>query len=232
MGTDLNIVLRVKELKHEASECLSIVFEKPQGLTFKAGDWLDIRFPVPEFPVGRTYSFASAPTESDLMITFTKGVSPFKKALEKVQPGETMLITQYGSNGFLLDRRSPAVFIAGGIGIAPFRSMIKEQIDSHRPLAITLLFSNHRNDFPFRAELEAWQHTSPSFKTIFVVTSEEGRLTSKKIQMELERSGIEHFTTPRYYIAGSPQMVQNCEHHLFALRIEKNRIKTDSFEGY
>jgi ferredoxin-NADP reductase len=83
VGTDLNIVLHVKELKHEASECLSIVFEKPRGLTFEAGDWLDIRFPVPEFPAGRTYSFASAPTEADLMIAFKKGVSPFKKALEK-----------------------------------------------------------------------------------------------------------------------------------------------------
>ncbi len=232
MDTDLNIVLRVKELRHETSECLSIVFEKPRGLTFAAGDWLDIRFPVPEFPVGKTYSFASAPTEPDLMISFKKGVSPFKKALEKVQPGETMLITQYGSNGFLFDQRYPAVFIAGGIGIAPFRSMIKGLIDAQQHLSITLLFSNRHNDFPFRAELETWQHMSPALKTVFVVTSEEGRVTRKRIQIELERSGIECLTTPQYYLAGSPQMVQGCEHHLLALGVEKNRIKTDSFEGY
>ena len=72
-STDLNIVLRIKELRHETSEYLSIVFEKPRGFTFEAGDWLDIRFPVPEFPVGKTYSFASAPTEPDLMIAFKKG---------------------------------------------------------------------------------------------------------------------------------------------------------------
>jgi ferredoxin-NADP reductase len=96
VSQDVNISLRIKELRRESSECLSIVFEKPRGLTFEAGDWLDIRFPVPEFPVGKTYSFASAPTEPDLMISFKKGQSPFKKALANVQPGETMLITQYG----------------------------------------------------------------------------------------------------------------------------------------
>lgn len=232
MNDDLNIVLRIKELRHETSECLSIVFEKPPGLTFEAGDWMDIRFPVPQFPVGKTYSFASAPTEPDLMITFRKGMSPFKKALEHVQPGETMLITQYGSNGFLLDRRSPAVFLAGGIGIAPFRSMIKELVDSQQVLDMILLFSNHRNDFPFRRELEMWQNVYPSFKTVFVATSEEERLTSKRIQRYLENNGIERLTTPRYYIAGSPQMVQSCEHHLFDLGIEQNRMKMDSFEGY
>lgn len=228
MDMDLNIVLRMKERRHESRECLSLVFEKPQGLSFAAGDWLDIRFPVPEFPVGRTYSFASAPTEPDVMISFKRGVSPFKRALEKVQPGETMLIT----NGFLLDCQSPAVFLAGGIGIAPFRSMIKELIDSHHPLAMTLLFSNHCNDFPFRTELETWQRLCPSFKTVFVVTGEEGRLTSERIHRELEKHGIKQLTVPRYYIAGSPQMVQDCEHHLFALGVEKNRLKTDCFEGY
>lgn len=231
MSQDLNIVLRVKELRHETSECLSLVFEKPRGLTFEAGDWLDIRFPVPEFSVGKTYSFASAPTEPDLMIAFKKGVSPFKKALANVQPGETMLITQYGSNGFLLDRRHQAVFIAGGIGIAPFRSMIKELVDSHRQLDMTLLFSNHCNAFPFRAELEAWQRMYPSFKTAFIATNEEGRLTRKRLQEYLERNGIDRLT-PQYYLAGSPQMVQSCEHHLRDLGIEKNRVKTDSFEGY
>jgi ferredoxin-NADP reductase len=143
-----------------------------------------------------------------------------------------MLITQYGSNGFLLDRRRQAVFIAGGIGIAPFRSMIKELIDSQHILDVTLLFSHHCNDFPFRTELERWQRIHPSFKTAFVVTSEKGRLTSKSIQSHLEKHGIACLTTPRYYLAGSPQMVQSCERHLCDLGIEKNSIKTDSFEGY
>lgn len=182
MSEDVNIVLPIKELRHETNECMSIVFERPQGLTFDAGDWMYLRFPVPEFPVGKTYSFASSPTEPDLMITFRKGVSPFKKALENVQPGETMLITQYGSNGFLLDRRYPSVFLAGGIGIAPFRGMIKELVDSHTALDILLLFQIIAMTFRSGQNLKHGStHTYPSFKPVFVVTSEEGRLTSKRI---------------------------------------------------
>jgi ferredoxin-NADP reductase len=109
--------------------------------------------------------------------------------------------------------------------------MIKELVDSQHMLDITLLFSNHRNAFPFWTELEAWQHTYPSFKTAFVVTSEEGRLTRKRLQEYLERNGIERLT-PQYSIAGSPQMVHSCEQHLFDLGVEKNSMKTDSFEGY
>ncbi len=52
-------------------DCLALRFAKPRGFTYGPGDWLDIRFPTPEFPVGRTYSFASAPTEPDLLIAFT-----------------------------------------------------------------------------------------------------------------------------------------------------------------
>ncbi|MHB8871810.1 MAG: hypothetical protein ACYC5G_05135 [Candidatus Doudnabacteria bacterium] len=95
-NTDLNIVLRIKELRHEAQDYLSIVFEKPRGFTYEPGNWMDIRFPLPEFPVGKTYSLASSPTEPNLLITFKKGVSKFKKALENVKPGDTMLITRLG----------------------------------------------------------------------------------------------------------------------------------------
>jgi ferredoxin-NADP reductase len=109
--------------------------------------------------------------------------------------------------------------------------MIKELVDSRRILDVLLLFSNHSTEFPFRAELEAWQKIYPTFKTVFVVTDEVGRFTSKRIRAYLESNGVEPLT-PRYYIAGSPQMVQSCEHHLYDVGIEKGHIKTDSFEGY
>lgn len=120
---DLNIVLKVKELRQEATDYLSIVFERPRELIYEPGNWMDIRFPVPEFPVGKIYSFVSSPTEPDILISFGKGISKFKKALETVNPGDIMLITQHGTNGFLLNKRYQSIFIAGGVGIAPFRSM-------------------------------------------------------------------------------------------------------------
>ena len=162
---DLNIILPVIGKHRDSSDCMSIVFDRPQGLSFNAGDWLDIRFPDFDLAVGRTFSFASAPTEADLRITFRIGRTPFKRRLEAVVAGETLLVTQYGSNGFLLDRGSPAVFLAGGVGIAPFRSMIKDVIDHRDQVPMTLIHVNRTEDAPFREELLGWcdEHALPGW---------------------------------------------------------------------
>lgn len=190
---------------------------------------MDIRFPTPEFPVGRTYSFASSPTEPDLRITFKKGVSPFKKRLENARPGETMLITQYGSNGFVFDRRHASVFIAGGVGITPFRSMLKELVDTDTHLPIELVYQNRTADFPFRAELDEWARTYLSLTTHYLATETEGRLTRAALLRLLP--GITS-QEPMTYVAGPPGMVDKAAALLRALGIDNDDIKTDRFDGY
>lgn len=226
---DLNIPLRVKELRRESADCLSVIFARPPGFSYNAGDWMDIRFLSADLVMGRTYSFASSPTESDLRTTFKRGVSPFKRALEAVSPGDTLLITQHGSNGFLHDRRCPALFIAGGVGITPFRSMIREAIDTGADMAMTLIYENHTDDFPFKAELDAWAAAVPAFTVQYVPTGRHGRLTPQTLRtLLLSCSRVPHMS----YIAGPPRMVEQTEEMLVALGVEKAAIKTDSFRGY
>ncbi len=231
---DLNIPLIVKELRREAADYLSIVYEKPRGFTFEPGMWMDIRFLSEELSIGRTYSLSSSPTEPDLMITFKKGITKFKKSMESVEPGDVMLITQYGSNGFRVDRKSNSVFIAGGVGIAPFRSMIKEGIDYKDVLNTNLIYVNRTDDLPFRRELEQWQETDRSLSVRYVVSSREGRLTEAKLRRYLERSDISDIAEAKYkyYVAGPPGMVDSFERMLLSLEIVQDSILTDSFRGY
>lgn len=225
---DLDIVLRVIERRQESSDCVSIFFDRPIGLVFNAGDWLDIRFLDPDLAIGRTYSFSSAPTEDDLRITYRQGSSPFKKRIEQVVPGETMLITQYGSNGFLLDRRSPAVFIAGGIGIAPFRSMIKDVIDHGDDVPITVVHVN-RTDAPFGHELSGWGREYRDLEVHHVSTATGGRLTMDRVRSLVPAGRL---AASMFYVAGPPAMVSATERHLSGLGIVPAAIKTDSFTGY
>jgi len=222
---DLNILLKVKEKRYESVDCLSIIFERPRGLLYEPGDWMDIRFLTADLSVGKTYSFASSPTEPDLLITFKKGVSKFKKALEKVQAGDKLLITQYGSNGFLLNPRFNSVFIAGGIGVTPFRSMLKAAIDNKVKTNITLFYLNHTDNFLFRYELEEWQKEFDFLKIIFIITKAEGRLTKENLQKIITGEQM-------YYIAGSPPMVTSYQNTLKELGISDANIKIDRFEGY
>lgn len=227
--SDLNIPLHITEVREEAQDCRSILFEKPGEVTYEPGDWMDIRFPTPEFPVGRTYSFTSAPTEHHLQITYKKGVSPFKRRLESATPGETMLITQYGTNGFRLDRRYRSLFIAGGVGITPFRSMIKALIDTGAEANIEVVYQNHTDDFPFTNELDAWRRAYPCLKVHYVATGIERRLTEQTLLRLLltirERQAM-------YYIAGSPGMVDRAEKILVEIGVDHDDIKTDRFDGF
>lgn len=226
---DLNIILRVIRTRQESSDCMSVVFGRPQGLTFNAGDWLDIRFLDPDLAVGRTFSFASAPTEADLQITFRIGRTPFKRRLEAVVAGETLLITQYGSNGFLLDRGSSAVFLAGGVGIAPFRSMIKDVIDHGDKVPITVMNVNRTDDAPFKEELLGWASEHDNVEIPHVSSAAGGRLTIERLRALIERP---QGSDPAFYVAGPPGFVTATTALLSRIGVGPNDIKSDSFTGY
>jgi len=226
---DLDIILRVIGKRQESSDCMSVVFARPQGLSFNAGDWLELRFLDPDLAVGRTFSFASAPTEADLQITFRIGSSPFKRRLETVAAGETLLITQYGSNEFLLDRGSLAVFLAGGVGIAPFRSMIKDVIDHRDLVPITLIHVNRTHDAPFREELLGWRADQGTLDIHHVVSAAKGRLTTEGLRGLISRDTREGAV---FYVAGPPGFVSSTTDLLVRLDVAREVIRTDSFTGY
>lgn len=225
--TDTNISITIKQLRPETTGYLSIVFERPRNFQYQAGDWLDIRFNSPELPIVRTFSFASSPTEPDIVITFRQGVSSFKKALETVRPGDTMTMVRYGSNDFHLHTRSPGVLIAGGIGIAPFRSLIKEQFDTGQKAQLDLIYLHASDDFPFRHELEAWSPVYQALNSSYINTAGLRRKDRDKLLLP-------HLGSPDalYYIAGPPGMVDSTQGLLLRQGISLKQVVTDRFDGY
>lgn len=139
------------------------------------------------------------------------------------------MVTQHGSNGFLLGQRFAALFIAGGVGITPFRSMIKAVLDSGDDVDMTLVYQNHTDDFPFKQEMDALAVGFPCFRVHYVATGTEDRLTTGKLRMLLSNIPA---ARPMSYVAGSPGMVDSLEDMLVALDIGKDAIKTDRFTGY
>ena len=163
-----NTTLTVRQIRQESTSYVSIIFERPAGFTYSPGDWVDIQFDVESRTITKTFSFSSSPTEPDIMITFKTGISLFKTRLQLLQVGEKVAIYQYGNSGFGLDKRYDAVMIAGGIGIAPFRSMIRCLHDSQLPQAVTLLYQSRTNDFPFKEELVYLERMLQNLKIVYV----------------------------------------------------------------
>ncbi len=212
------MLLKVLDKRQETKNIFSLILEKPGGFRFYAGQYLDVEINGDT----RAFTISSSPVEDFLMITTRKGISQFKKALESLKAGD-MITTSHPAGTFTLDETEPAIFIAGGIGITPFRSMLKYAVDQKLSTPITLIYSNSDNNFLFKKELNQWQKLYPKLKIHYVVTDKDGRLTEDKL-----RSIINSI----YYLAGPPKMVDDFEKMLLNLRVDPTNIRTDRFDGY
>lgn len=226
--TDQHIEIVVKSVIQDQPGYWSIYFERPAHFTFDAGDWIDIEFPGKEFFGGKTYSLSSSPTESDLRISFREGISELKKALQAVRAGDKLIISQFGNDyGFQLKKSQSSILIAGGVGIAPFRSMIKEMADSNDKNDVTLLYLNQNDLFLFKNELDVWASALPNVEIVYIQTKDINRKKREKLIQSHVRN-----TNQNFYISGPPAMVESNEHLLIDMGVNVRDIRIDSFGGY
>ncbi|HQR52561.1 MAG TPA: FAD-dependent oxidoreductase, partial [Burkholderiales bacterium] len=160
-----------------AEGTMAFHFEKPAAFSFKAGQAIDVILPKP--PGGdvqgarHTFSIVTAPFESDLVIATRMRDSAFKRALKSLAMGSAVGIEgPFGSLTLHRDPARPAVFIAGGIGITPFVSMLRQAAKNGLPRKLLLLYSNRRpKDAAFLAELQELARQSENFRLIATMTA-------------------------------------------------------------
>lgn len=206
----------------------SIFFKRPANFVFEAGDWIDLQFSGRQLKGGITYSISSSPTEPDIRITFREGISEFKQALQSITADDAMVISQYGNDyGFQLKKNQSSVLIAGGVGIAPFRSMIKEMFDNGDKNEVTLIFLNQNEHFLFKDELTIWQKALPNLSIVYIPTKDINRKKRERVIQSLITNKNQNF-----YISGPPAMVESNEHFLINIGVDPMDIRIDSFGGY
>lgn len=205
----------------------SLIFEKQNNFSFYPGQYLDIKLAVKD-PSGNTRAFtiSSSPTEDFLMITPKKGISPFKKFMEQLKVGD-IIESSHPAGTFTLDETSAAIFIAGGIGITPFRSMIKYATDQKAKTPITLIYSNSDEDFPFKEELNKWQKDYPKLDIIYHNSKQNGRLDNTKLPTAVGKN-----VNTIFYLAGTHSFVNYMEKILISSGVDKTNIRYDRFDGY
>jgi ferredoxin-NADP reductase len=203
------------------------VFERPRGFDYEAGDWVDLAFDG-DLRGGRTYSLSSSPTEPELMITFKQGQSEVKRALAGAAPGDRVGVTAFGNDyEFQLAEHRDSVLIAGGVGVAPFRSMVKEMVDAGRSGSLRLVYLNATDDFLFEDELDAWCSELPDARVDYIVTQGVKRKDRERMLRD-----IIPVTAHLYYVAGAEGMIESTEALLDTMGVDHDDIRIDSFEGY
>ena len=155
----------------------NFIFAADRRLTFRPGQYLEWTLPhtAPDSRGNRRYfTIASSPNDSHVMlgVKFYKPASTFKRALAAMKPGDTLAVGQLAGD-FVLPKNphTKLAFIAGGIGITPFRSMVGHLLDCKEKRDIVLLYSNktvgeiaYKNIFNHAQEL--------GLKTVYAITDE------------------------------------------------------------
>jgi ferredoxin-NADP reductase len=235
--------VRLKDRKVVAEGTMAFYFEKPAGFEFRAGQFSNFTLiDPPETDAEgnlRSFSIASAPAEERLMVATRMRDTAFKRVLKSVAPGtELKMDGPFGSFTLHGARSRPAVFVAGGIGITPFRSMILDATEKNRDQRLFLFYSNRRpEDAAFLTELQEIAKRDASFQCIGTFTD----LEKSQLPWEGETGWIDQpmlarhlseLAAPIYYSAGPPAMVAAMREMLLRAGVDEDDIRTEDFAGY
>lgn len=239
-------ILPLSGRREVAERTLEFRFPKPQVMTFKAGQFMDLTLldPPETDAEGNTRGFSinSAPDDPELIFTTRLRDTAFKRVLRSLPLGAGVQIDgPFGNFTLHNNARRPAVLLAGGIGITPFRSIVRRAAHENLGHRILLFYANGRpEDAPFLDELYGLERENPRFTFVPTMTriddshaswtGESGRLDAGMILRHTKRSATD--VDAIYYIAGPPLMVAGLHSIVSGLGIDEDNIRTEDFAGY
>lgn len=233
--------LRSKETVAEGT--MAFHFAKPADFKFTAGQSVNVSLvDPPETDAkgnARTFSVVSAPQEAELVVATRMRDTAFKRVL-KAMPSGGRVSLRGPAGKFTLDAGDarPAVFLAGGIGVTPFVSMLREAAQCGLARELWLFYSNRRpEDAAFLEELSALpkRHSRCRFVGTMVEMDKSSRPWSGETGF-LDRAMLErhlkNLAPYVYYAAGPPGLVEGMQKMLTSSGVMQDAIRTDEFFGY
>lgn len=255
-GFELSLL---EKREHQDTDVMSFKFGRQDNIShnifnYAAGQYafFDIGgvYNDPEGPV-RHFSLASSPTEEEIIISTRIRDTPYKKRLSSLEIGSKAKVTKPLGKFVLHDDYSkPAVLLSGGIGVTPFRSMIKYATDKQLPIRI-VMFDSNRNipNILYKEEFDECLNKNTNLKIVYTITEKEddnqpssatgvnkewkgerGRIDKAMLERHLNDNEIKNSI---YYICGPPGMLNAIKELLQnSLQIPKDQIRTEEFTGY
>lgn len=208
-------------------------------IAFQPGQYAAISFrrhgrPTP----ARCFSIVSSPTETEILRFSMRTKGRFTRALAALQEGDEVKVRgPYGGFTFNAERDTDTVFLAGGIGITPFMSMIRFATATRLHNKITLVYSNQsQDDVPFMHELLALERQNPNLRVIFVISNgPTSKIQSRNIVIgRLDEPLLEKVTGGNYFnrtffVCGPPPFMRAMVKILKEKRVPSHNLITEAF---
>ena len=226
-----------------AEQTMSFRFAKPTDWSYRAGQFVDVTLidPSETDAEGNTrgFSISSAPREDVITVTTRLRDTAFKRVLRQVPLGTDVKVEGPFGDLRLHHAARPAVLLAGGIGITPFRSILVETIGGGSlPYRIVLFHANRRpEDAAFADELRALDRTEPNLTFVATMTAMAGSTqawSGERGHIDAAMLGrhLRGVSSPIFYIAGPAGMVQALRTMLVVSGVDEDDIRTEEFTGY
>lgn len=219
----------------ETDQVDSYYLEPSSEVSYKPGDFIYLNLPLMKYSdiKGniRHFSLSSSPTEGQILrISVKQGVSGFKKTLASLRIGNIVEVEgPIGVYPWPYESENQGhVFIAGGIGVTPFRSRLKFNLDTSDKEPLTLLYSNSNLEtMLFKDEIENFSKNMESFQFLPISSQSDGRIDKKLLSklVDSNKSAV-------FWLTGPVGFVTNIEAILYKLGVDPDRLKTEKFTGY
>ena len=203
-------------------------FEADTPISWTPGQFIRIELPhdnPDDEGTKRWFTISSTPHDGYIQITTRVTDTTFKQALAALPIGSTINLVEQPDGDFVWqESEKPLVFIAGGIGITPFYSMLKARGHSGQPVLATLIYNGRTDELPFKVEFEEASRRHPEFKVHYVIGEQ---LTTEKLT-EL----VPNISSSQVYISGAESMVEALGKQLEESGLANDNLHQDFFPHY
>jgi ferredoxin-NADP reductase len=225
------------------ANAVDFVFVPTKKLAYQPGQYMEWTLPHSGADVRgnrRYFTLASSPTESDIRlgVKFHQPSSSYKRALLEMDDDTPIVATQVAGD-FTLPKnpQRKLVFIAGGIGITPFRSMIKYLLDMNQKRDIVLLYAASSGQELAYKEVFEQARQQLGITVIYVLANADEVVADSRtrhgfVGTEMIQEIVPDYRERIFYISGSHRMVAAVQTNLSELSVARGHIKVDYFPGY
>ena len=243
MSPKTTYLLRLRSKTQLAPDIWEFLFVSDRRVRFRSGQYLEwtLGHSSPDSRGNRRYfTIASSVDERDvrLGVKFYPGASSFKRCLLAMKPGTKIVASQLAGE-FVLpgNTREKLVFLAGGIGITPFRSMIRHLLDHNERREVTVLYSNKTASEIVYADVLEEARERLGIKTVYTLTDTncvppDWRDGTGRVDGEMIAKAVPDYQERTFYLSGPRSLVVGFEDVLGNLGVPRSRIKTDFFPGF
>ncbi|MFA5447118.1 MAG: 2Fe-2S iron-sulfur cluster binding domain-containing protein [Sphaerochaeta sp.] len=231
-------VEKIRDLTHDIKE-VTLRLEDPNEISIKAGQY--IQFVVPEYgdideEVYRAYSVASPPGDAshvELEIRLVPGGICTSYVHEHLKEGDEVTINGPYGDFFLRETDAPIIFIAGGSGMAPIKSILLDMQKQQNPRKAMYFFgARSKRDLFLLDEMKALEESIPNFTFVPALSeplAEDNWGGEVGLITEVVGRMVEEASSSEAYLCGSPGMIDACIEVLGKLGVAEDRIFYDKF---